>query len=320
MKLHTIAYGVCFLGVLLIIAGSFIQTVPTTTTRLSVDTTKHTVDLIVFSYDRPLQLYAFLESVNKYLKGIESITVIFRTSSNEFDHAYENVKQAFPSTIFKQEHATPKNDFKSLLVDSFVQGKSGYIVFAVDDMIAKQLADLTFCTHALEQTGAYGFYLRLGTNLNYCYPLSCEQPLPPITQISSCVCSWTFKEGTCDWNYPNTVDMTIYRKQDIVAAVEKLNYRNPNTFDVAWSKIAHSVSSQQGLCFKDSVIINIPMNRVQQEHNNRYANTWSSEQLLALFESNLKIDISRFDNIKNDACHVAYHVHFVERNNPLLNT
>lgn len=317
MNAATVMRYLGLLVVLLVFCGSFIQQVPMATTTLALDETKKTVDLIVFSYDRPLQLYAFLESVHRYITGLESTTVIYRTSTKEFNAAYTRVQQSFPTVIFKQETATQNEDFKSLLVKTVTSGYSPYILFAVDDMIAKEHTDLTVCTSLMEQTDAYGFYLRLGTNLNYCYPFSCDQPVPPLTQVSPSVYSWTFKDGSCDWNYPNTVDMTIYRKKDILAAVEKLNYRNPNTFDVAWSKIAFTVACKKGLCFNQSVIINIPMNRVQNEHNNRYANMWSSEQLLTLFESNLKIDINQFDRIKNNACHVVYNIHFIPRDDLL---
>lgn len=301
----------CITSFLFIVFGLFVRQTPSTTTELHLNQSIQTVDLIVFSYDRPLQLYAFLESVEHYITGLESVTVIYRTSNQEFTQAYGLVQQAFNHVLFKQESS--ERDFKNLLIASFMSGQSPYILFAVDDMIAKNSADLTLCTRLLEQTQAYGFFLRLGTNLSYCYPLSCEQPVPPLTHVSSSVYCWKFKEGTCDWNYPNTVDMTIYRKKDILAAVEKLNYHNPNTFDVAWSKIAHAVVARQGLCFADSIIINIPMNRVQHEHNNRYEHTWTSAQLLTLFKSNLKIDISQFDGIKNNACHMPYEVSFVQR-------
>jgi hypothetical protein len=321
VKTSVLIRPLCLFAVLLIICGSVVQTIPTTSTILQTDVTKRTVDLIIFSYDRPLQLYAFLESVQHYITGLESCTVIYRTSNSEFDKAYNKVSQAFPNTVFRQEHAnTQQKDFKSLLINSVTSGRSPYIVFAVDDMITKQYVNLEQCTSLLEQTGAYGFFLRLGTNLNYCYPLSCAQPVPPLTEVSQSVYSWTFKDGSFDWNYSHTVDMTVYRKNGILAAIEKLNYHNPNTFDVAWSKIAHTVTNRQGLCFADSAIINLPLNRVQNEHNNRYANTWTSEQLLSLFDSNLKIDIHQFAGIKNDACHVVYNINFICRDNTDIST
>ena len=35
------------------------------------------VDLIIFSYDRPMQLYALLESIETYVRGLENINTIY---------------------------------------------------------------------------------------------------------------------------------------------------------------------------------------------------------------------------------------------------
>ncbi len=47
------------------------------------------VDLIVFSYDRPLQLYACLESIKCCIKktGVGEIFVIYRASDDKFDYS-----------------------------------------------------------------------------------------------------------------------------------------------------------------------------------------------------------------------------------------
>jgi len=45
---------------------------------------KANTDLIVFSYDRPLQLYALLESLESYVTGLAQISVIYRVSRDAF--------------------------------------------------------------------------------------------------------------------------------------------------------------------------------------------------------------------------------------------
>ena len=42
-------------------------------------------DLVVFSKDRPLQLYAFLESVETYITDLETISVIYRVTSSAYE-------------------------------------------------------------------------------------------------------------------------------------------------------------------------------------------------------------------------------------------
>ena len=57
-------------------------------------------DLVVFSYDRPLQLYAFLESTEKYVTGVGDLVVIYRASSEQFQKGYEVVEADFPGAMF----------------------------------------------------------------------------------------------------------------------------------------------------------------------------------------------------------------------------
>ena len=57
-------------------------------------------DLLVFSYDRPLQLFAFLESVQKYMEGLSSVSVLYRTSNAEFEKGYQIVKKSTRMFIF----------------------------------------------------------------------------------------------------------------------------------------------------------------------------------------------------------------------------
>ena len=41
-------------------------------------------DLVIFSYNRPLQLYALLESITNYVTGLDKIMVIYRSSDARY--------------------------------------------------------------------------------------------------------------------------------------------------------------------------------------------------------------------------------------------
>ncbi|MBS0637365.1 MAG: hypothetical protein JSS12_07625, partial [Verrucomicrobia bacterium] len=45
---------------------------------------KKQVDLVVFSFDRPMQLYAFLESLETYVSNPHQIHVIYRCTDKQF--------------------------------------------------------------------------------------------------------------------------------------------------------------------------------------------------------------------------------------------
>ena len=272
-----------------------------------------TVDLIIFSYDRPMQLYALLESIELNLTGIESSTVIYRSSHDRFTQAYATLEQRFPNVRFIQQGTQPAHDFKPLVLEAFRAGVSPYICFAVDDIIVKAKADLTIATQAMEKTQAYGFYLRLGEHLTACYTENTVQPVPPLSSMENSIRSWTLKNGTYDWGYANTVDMTIYAKKDLIKYFVTMDYTNPNRLEGIWARYAAEQQNKVGLCFSESIIVNIPTNIVQDVYRNRHMNAWSSNQLLEKFNVGLKIDINDLYGIKNESCHIAYSLTFTQR-------
>jgi hypothetical protein len=268
-------------------------------------------DLIIFSFDRPMQLYALLESSEHYLTGIENTFVIYRSSNERFAKSYLSVKERFPGITYLKQGANPAVDFKLLVMQALNGGASSYIIFSVDDIIVKNYADLRLCTAALEQSGAYGFYLRLAPHLDYSYAEHQLQPLPPLKKVHDEILSWVFQEGKFDWHYPNTVDMTIYRKSDVCENFERFFFTNPNSLEGIWASQGYKVMGRKGLCFTQSIVVNIPINLVQDVCQNRCENSWSTEKLLENFEQGQKINFMDLKRMQNKSCHIEYEIQFV---------
>ena len=276
-------------------------------------------DLIVFSYDRPLQLYAFLESLEKKVTGIQTTMVIYRTSDQSYLKAYNIVQKTFPSVSFTKQGSQPKKDFKPLTVKTLCETPNDYILFAVDDIIVTDFIDINECINALEQTQAYGFYLRLGTNITESYgsngPLKKKPPLKMVKlkMVKDDIYTWQFVGNCSNWEYPNTVDMTLYRKKNIVPVLTGLNYSSPNTLESSWAAKGITVQNKLGLCYAQSKIVNIPLNRVQNDYKNKHMNAFSPKELLEIFNKKLKIDIQLFEKISNKSPHMEYEPQFIAR-------
>lgn len=270
------------------------------------------VDVIVFSFDRALQLYAYLESQEKYLTGVNDTHVVYRASSPEHENSYTQVSQRFPKVQFHKQSMTPQNDFKQLVWSSVYSNLSpcSYIMFAVDDLIVKDHVNLVGCTNALEAQKAWGFFLRLGKNINFCYMLNQATPPPACTDVGGGIFAWKFADGQGDWGYPNNVDMTIYRKKDIMAYLRNENYIHPNSLEANWQKWRDMKG--KGLCFQTSKNINIPLNLVNPS-TNRCNNSFTVPQLLLKFQQGQKINIQAFHQINNTSPHVDYMPTFIPR-------
>lgn len=265
-------------------------------------------DCIVFSYDRPMQLFALLESAEKYMHSLNQISVLYRTSTQAFAEGYAVVQRAFPNVHFIRQ--TSSQEFAPLLHQLLYEMKSGYLLFAVDDILVKDAVDLQECIRFLKQTGAYGFYLPHGLHLNYCFMQDQTQQIPTHVSISKNIFAWQFKEGEADWNYANSLDMVLYRKEDVIKDLQTLTFQNPNTLETAWAKMKKK--HKLGLFYTRSRTLNIPLNLVNIS-SNRHLNAYSTEELLQKFQQGLKIDISPFAQIENSSKHHCTEVSFISR-------
>ena len=268
-------------------------------------------DLVIFSYNRPLQLYALLESVEKFVKNLGETHVIFRSDS-DYLYAYKEVENEFNFCKFHKQGDNPYSDFRMLTLECTFGSPEKYIVFAVDDIIIKDEIDICQCTSALKITGAYGFYLRLGFNIKESYMMHIKPvPLPECDLVQDDIYAYTFNNSCGDWRYPNTVDMTIYKKEEIRKDLLSINMSHPNTLEYYWYNL--SDYSKKGLFFKKSKILNVPLNVCYNLSNNRNMGLYSNLELLAKFKLGLRINIDKFYKIDNDSPHIEYVPEFIIR-------
>lgn len=274
---------------------------------------KDQADLVVFSYNRPMQLYAFLESVTQNVSRFRKIAAIYREDAS-FAEGYELVKKTFPEvSFFKQSKENPRGDFKPLVLET-VLGKFGeganYVAFAVDDIIITDKIHIHKDIVKLQETGAYGVFYRLGKHVDYCYMMDMHQGVPDLLEVGEGCLAWQFKSGKGDWIYPNSVDLVLYAKSDIRKDLERLKFTFPNDFEGEWSK--YSDKNKIGLCHERAQMVNIPMNIVST-FNNRAAHTFSPEALNEMFLQGLKIDIEPFYHVLNRGAHADISPQFVAR-------
>jgi len=268
------------------------------------------VDLVIFSFDRPMQLFSALESIRHYLSGYQTLTVLYRVSDNRFDAAYNVVKSAFPHVRYIKQSENPRKDFKPLLVRAIFDSPSQYIVFGVDDMIIKDFVDLNFCRQMLEKTGVYGFYLQFGRHIQQSYVFQRSQAVPVSVPLNNGVFAWDFRKGESDWGFPNNLDMTLYRKSDLKKWLTELKYKHPNSLEFNWAQ--HPPANTIGLYFERSKSVNLPLNIVNRT-DCLHMNFMTTEELLVKFNQGFKIDIDPLFQVENPSPHYEYIPEFIPR-------
>ncbi|MBD3231189.1 hypothetical protein GF322_00850 [Candidatus Dependentiae bacterium] len=315
-KIYTIIIILCIYLILNLNATNKMKTLEKNISNEIEDDKKiKKADLIIFSYDRPIQLYAFLESLKK-TKNIDYIGVIYRISDSKYEDGYKIVKNDFKNLKFFKQGENPSKDFKPLLLKLlFKQSNQDYFLFAVDDIIVTDKVDLSECIKYIEKYKALGFFLRLGKNITSCYTINQTFNLPKLKEKQKNVFSWQFKGSPGDWGLPASTDMTIYNKNDFKNLFYTLNYTNPNNFEGCW--INSSDQTKSGLCFESSKIVNIPINIVQDIKWHRCMNFLLPNDLLEIFLDGYKIDIedliTTIKNARNTAPHMEYIYKFIKR-------
>jgi len=168
---------------------------------------KDTYSVIIFSKNRPLQLFAFLESFTK-LSNIqqECINVLYK-ADDDYLYPMEQVKLHFPKINFFAEYS-----FKSQVLDLMENAKK-HVVFFTDDDMFKNPVDLEYPGRLLDAMGeVFCFSLRLGTGLNHCYSVNRPQNLPKdglqrmLSGTKETLYLWDYKNKDWDWNYPLSVN------------------------------------------------------------------------------------------------------------------
>ncbi len=272
-------------------------------------------DLIVFSYNRPMQLYALLESVEKRMAGIRKVGVVYRVDA-DYEENYNIVREIFFNCHFvKQSSINPRGDFKShvmeLLFGAFGKGAE-YALFAVDDIIVTEAIDIPQGIKKLQEVGAFGLYYRLGKNVDICGMNNSYQGIPVLTAVGDDYFTWNMGTGNNDWEYPYTVDLALYPKAHFENEFQAHAFTYPNDLEGGWN--ANGPRTRTGLCCKKSKMVNIPMNIVQNfGWGNPFNNSHTTKELNDLFSEGLKIDIEELYHMQNNACHINYSPKFITR-------
>lgn len=270
-------------------------------------------DILVYSYDRPMQLHLFLESLYENVTGFENVYIVYRSSSNDFEQGYEIcfglIKPKFSKLFLIKE---VNGQFKKLTLNFFELFKeSKYMVFGLDDIIITSKIDLKQCVSYLENySSCYGFYFRLGGNINYCYSLNKSVGVPNLVNLADDIKMFNFGEKGGDWDYPCTLDFCLYKKNIIYKEIKNLKFFNPNSLEASWHASEYSkLKNKKGLICNYSKIVNTPWNIVQDTHNNRTQGL-DKNYFLDKFKSGFVFDLYKYQNLIYNSPHVELDLFF----------
>ena len=270
------------------------------------------LNVIIFSKDRPAQLDALLRSIRERVEGWEKRSlwsVVFATSTPEFARGYHIIRTEHLSGALEFiDERSRSGGFKSIVVETMQRQHQAngapWCMFLVDDMIFKTLWPLDGgkpMRRLKSDPMVLCLSLRMCRRYDYCYSLR-QRMKPPFMALFG---RWNWRNAGGDWGYPMSVDGHIFRYDDIFPLVQQIEFENPNTFE---SKLDQNRINTRPLmtCYAESVVVNLPVNRVQNEYNNRVGEKYgvSAEELNESFLAGKRVSLASIYALKdNRSCH-----------------
>ena len=250
---------------------------------------------VVFSRDRAFQLDALLESYFEKVLNPVDLIILYKATDLSNKKAYEEVIERFcnqsPAIRFIQEFG----NFRNCLLRVLSSIKARSIFFLVDDIIFINTVDLSIYSKVDSKSSILS--LRLSPHLKKSYATGRPQSIPNLfpTAISSELLEFKWFEQGCEWSDPWSVDGNIYSTAEISVLSRISQFNAPNSYEDALKSFGDLAIDRTGYCFTQSKILNLAINRVQNEIDNQ-SGDMTSVFLLEQWNEGLKMDRSIFDS------------------------
>jgi len=255
------------------------------------------INITVFSLNRACQLDLFLSSMEEYFKEYDDfkINVLYTYSNKEYKLGYDLLKTFHPEVNFVFE-----KDFKSDLIN-LIKIENKYTQFFVDDMIWKDYFSIEMEEFKKFENDKHilSLSLRLHPNLTYCYAADVNMNKPKTHKNGEIY--WKMEEQPSDYSYPMSVDGNIYRTEEILNLITKLNFKNPNQLEHQMS--INPLQKAKLLFFENSKVLNNPCNKVQTNNQNKHGNI-DAKYLNDNFLKNMRLSFEKYKYINNKSVHI----------------
>lgn len=252
------------------------------------------MNIIIFSYNRAMQLSALIDSILKYYQGDDfSIKVLYNSSNEEFEEGYKylskklyNNKNIFFYKETKRNNTDwsvseftdffnlkllvlcpflrkKKTNFRSLLLKLLKDSYDDFTMFLTDDamfirpFILNEAEKHWILNNSQHNQFSFRHGLEVSTNAN---PIEKEGDL-----------EWKFTEYNTNnnWGYNFSLDAHVYSTKEIYRFLKRITFSNPNTLESSGIlHVRNKVLFCNGRSKKNICILSFPINIVQDVFDN----------------------------------------------------
>lgn len=273
---------------------------------------KRGISIVVFSKDRAIQLHAFIRSYANNVEGNYPVQVIYFTSSEKHQKSYDELNHYCINKKLNINFIRERNSFKETLLGVLETIDMSNIVFFVDDIIFLNSLDIEQLNSIDSQS--YILSLRHSPYLRKNYTANIDQLPPKLypSNLSRDLLEFKWFMAGNEWSDPWSLDGQVLSTAEVKILTRISEFFGPNTYEAALKSFGYLAKKKAGLCYKNSKIMNMPINRVQTEYHNRSGQV-SVDFLLGQWNSGLAIDIKRFAGYIPQAPHEEHELIFEKR-------
>ncbi|PCJ59292.1 MAG: hypothetical protein COA79_11385 [Planctomycetota bacterium] len=264
---------------------------------------------IVVSKDRALQLYSLLFSYYELVSNPVALTVVFTATTDDHFNAYKEVKEEISKLMPDITFIKDEGDFKATVVKVLDDIKVKNIFFLVDDIVFIRKVDLSFASNL--DVDSYILSLRHSPSLNRSYTANKNQLPPSLSEFNNekGIFKFDWYEVGYEWSDPWSLDGHILSKAEVHVIARVSNFLAPNSFEAILKEFGSLRESRRGLCYFESKILNLPLNRVQNEAEN-ICGAISADYLLSQWKEGMMLDTFKLLNHIPQATHEDHVVNF----------
>jgi len=166
----------------------------------------------------------------------------------------------------------------------------------------------------------YVLSLRHSPSLTRSYTANKKQLPPKLSDFKAVSGMFEFHwfEAGNEWSDPWSVDGQILSTAEVIAITKVSSFSAPNSYEAAMKSFNKLCSNRVGLCYFESKILNLPINRVQNECEN-LSGTVSPEYLLDQWQKGMMLDTTKLLTHIPQSPHEEHEIIFKMRP-PLQNT
>lgn len=270
------------------------------------------IQIIIFSFNRAMQLDALLRSINDFIgkDQCERVSVIYNTSSPDYEKGYAILKERYDCRFLKEKQVgrkpypfgcylnlfnwrklvrNPKarrqrTNFRDLTLQCLSNSDAELTMFLTDDSVFIEPVKLKdeWLTYICNNPKSSQLSLRLGKQYDV-------QPLE--SRVDDGMLSWRYSDNPTNnnWGYRFSVDAHLYQTHELKRVLSKCVFTNPSFLEGFVQDYARRKNLwNNGYSLIEPSILSYPLNMVQDVAGNESQNV-SPQMMNDLFLKGFKI-------------------------------